>query len=490
MQKSAKAAQAFQKKFADIGNKLSGIGKGLTMGLSLPILAAGAAAFKLASDYQESVNKIDVAFKDSAQSVKDWSENTLTSFGLAKGTALDMAAGYGDMATSMGLSTDEAAKMSTSLVGLAGDLASFKNIGIDEANTALTAIFTGETESLKKLGIVMTQANLDEYAATQGINKKVSAMTQAEQVQLRYNYVMAKTINAQGDFERTGGGAANQMRIFGEAMKELGASMGENLLPIITPIITKLNELIKSFGALSPAAKKTSMIIAGIVAVVGPVIWILGILAGAISSISAAFELLTGKTVLTSAALKTVAPATASAEAGVASLGFTALAVTGYFVALGLAIYGAIEWAKKWAPVLADTRAKMDPMSNIFDNYQYGLSTEATPDISDRQLKEWGMETRDMTSQQDAYAREFMGFATGGIVPGPIGAPQLAVVHGGEEVLTPAQRSAGGIMNHTGTITVKGVSNAGELIGIAEILADNISRNDRRLPNRVSLIPI
>lgn len=86
---------------------------------------------------------------------------------------------------------------------------------------------------------------------------------------------------------------------------------------------------------------------------------------------------------------------------------------------------------------------------------------------------------------------EMMGFADGGIVPGPLGSPQLAVVHGGEEVLTPAQRQAGGgVMNHTGTITVKGVNNANELIGIAEILADNISRNDRRLPSRVSLVPI
>jgi len=82
-------------------------------------------------------------------------------------------------------------------------------------------------------------------------------------------------------------------------------------------------------------------------------------------------------------------------------------------------------------------------------------------------------------------------FDTGGIVPGPLGSPQLAVVHGGEEVLTPAQRQAGGgVMNHTGTIRVEGVNNANELIGIAEILADNISRNDRRLPSRVSLVPI
>lgn len=227
LKKSEGNLQSFSKRMEAIGTKMKNIGSTMTAAVTLPVLAMGAASFKLASDYQESLNKVDVAFQGNAEEVKAWSKTTLKSFGIAKGTALDMAATYGDMATSMGLSTQQAADMSTSMVGLAGDLASFKNIGIDQANTALAGIFTGETESLKQLGIVMTQANLDEYALSQGIKKKTKDLTQAEQVQLRYNYVMEKTRNAQGDFARTGGGAANQMRIFGESLKELGATMGK-----------------------------------------------------------------------------------------------------------------------------------------------------------------------------------------------------------------------------------------------------------------------
>lgn len=278
--------QGLGQKIQATGTKMQSFGSTMTKAITLPIIGAAAASFKLASDMSESINKVDVAFKNNAGQVKAWSKTTLNSFGIARGTALDMAAGYGDMATSMGLSTDEAAAMSTSLVGLAGDLASFKNIGIDQANTALTAIFTGETESLKRLGVVMTQTNLDNYALSQGIQKKNQDMTQAEKVQLRYNYVMEQTKNAHGDFANTSDGAANQMRIFSESLKELGATMGENLLPIITPIIAKINDLVKRFGQASPETKKLIMIIAGLAAALGPLLMILGSVLGVIGSLT------------------------------------------------------------------------------------------------------------------------------------------------------------------------------------------------------------
>jgi len=201
----------------------------------------------------------------------------------------------------MGLSTAKAADMSTSMVGLAGDLASFKNISSDVAKTALTGIFTGETESLKSLGIVMTQANLQEFAYSQGIRTKVQEMTQAEQVQLRYNYVMANTTNAQGDFVRTQGGAANQMRIFTESMKELGATMGAQMLPYVTAIITKINEWVQQFAQLDAKTQKIILVVAGVAAAIGPVLLVLGALSSSFSAIIAiapavgtAFTIMTG----------------------------------------------------------------------------------------------------------------------------------------------------------------------------------------------------
>ncbi|HIS65152.1 MAG TPA: hypothetical protein IAA83_07270 [Candidatus Avoscillospira avistercoris] len=274
------------------GQKLNAAGNTLTMGLTAPLVAAGTAAVNYASDTEESMNKVQVAFGDAAQSVLAWSDSTLTSIGLAKGTALDMAALYGDMATSMGYSQEAAADMSKTLVNLAADLASFKNISIDEANTALKSIFTGETESLKNLGVVMTQVNLESYAMAQGIKKSYQEMTQAEQVQLRYNYVLAQTQNAQGDFARTSTGTANQLRILQESLKEALATIGGDMLPIVTPVITKISELTQSFASLDEETRKQIVQTGIFLAALGPMLKLTGGITSAVSAGVTAYQAL------------------------------------------------------------------------------------------------------------------------------------------------------------------------------------------------------
>lgn len=270
LKKFSKDMQNVQRQMKRTARSLKRSGQELSRSVSLPLGLAGAAMIKFASDTQESLNKVDVAFGSSSKQVKDFADTTLKSFGIARGSALDMAATFGDMGTSMGLTQSQAADMSTKLVGLAGDLASFKNIRIDIAQTALNSIFTGETESLKKLGIVMTQANLSAFALEQGIKKPFKAMSEAEKTMLRYQFVMAKTSNAHGDFERTGGGAANQMRIFQESLKELADDFGQIILPAFTKIITKVNAMVKSFSSMSEGTKKVILVVAGLAAALGP----------------------------------------------------------------------------------------------------------------------------------------------------------------------------------------------------------------------------
>jgi hypothetical protein len=258
------------------GDSFKSLGSILSTFVTLPLLAAGGASLKFASDYEESLNKVDVAFKTSSVSVKNFAKDTLNSFGIAEGSALEMASLFGDMATAMNISESEAAKMSTSLVGLAGDLASFKNIGIDQASNALKSIFTGETESLKNLGIVMTEANLQQFALSQGYKGSIKNLTEASKVQLRYNFVLEKTKNAQGDFARTGGGAANQTRIFTESLKQIGQQLGSIILPFFTKVVTIVNEKIKAFSNLSSEAKTLIVVIAGITAAIGPLLSVIG----------------------------------------------------------------------------------------------------------------------------------------------------------------------------------------------------------------------
>lgn len=260
----------------EAARRLSTAGNALTAGLTVPLAAAGVASVNFSSDMQEAVNKVEVAFGNAADSVKSWSSTTLNSIGLAQGTALDMAALFGDMATSMGYSQDAAAQMSMALVNLAADLASFKNIGIDQASTALKSIFTGETESLKELGVVMTQANLEAYALAEGYTTAYTAMDQAQQVAVRYQYVLANTQNAQGAFARTSDSTANQLRIFRESLKEAAATAGDELLPVITPIIGKLNELIQTFGDLDEGTQKAVVQTGLFLAALGPMLKVTG----------------------------------------------------------------------------------------------------------------------------------------------------------------------------------------------------------------------
>lgn len=263
-------------KMKSVGTNISSVGKKMSMSVSLPIIAAGGAAVKMASDYQESLNKVNVAFGDSGKEVIAFGNTTLKSFGMSKGTALDMVSLFGDMGTSMGQSTAEAAEMSTSLVGLAGDLSSFKNISLEQSQNALKGIFTGETESLKGLGIVMNQTSLDAYAMANGFGKTTKDMTEAEKVSLRYAFVMDATKNAQGDFARTADGTANSMKTFQETMKELGIVLGEKLLPIITPIIQKITEWVAKFSELDGKTQSIILAVAGILAIGGPLLILIG----------------------------------------------------------------------------------------------------------------------------------------------------------------------------------------------------------------------
>jgi hypothetical protein len=297
-------ADKIKDKFKKLGESMSRIGKSMATYLTLPLAAIAGASIKMASDFTESLNKVDVAFKNSSKEVRKFAETTLETFGIAEGTALDMAALFGDMATSMGVPTDKAATLSTAMVGLAGDLSSFKNINIKEVTTALNGVFTGETESLKRLGIVMTQTNLKQFALSQGMSANIETMTQAQKVQLRYAYILEKTKNAQGDFARTSDGSANQMRIFSESVKELTVAFGEILLPYFTKAITYVNKVVKAFTNLSPATKKIIVVVAGLVAVIAPLLIALGFLSTTIiPALIAGFTILLSPIGLISAAI-------------------------------------------------------------------------------------------------------------------------------------------------------------------------------------------
>ena len=243
----------FQRGIHALPKQLSGLtraagvlGAALTAAFAVDkIVAMGKEAINLASDLQEVENVVTTAFGDMTYMVEDFADTAIEKFGMSELAAKRTASTYMAMSKSMGITGKAAAEMSIAVAGLSGDVASFFNVSQDVADTALKSIWTGETETLKQFGVVMTQANLQQFAYQQGIKKKIAAMSQAEQVQLRYMYVMQQLSLAQGDFARTSSSWANQTRILSENWKELLGILGNGLIEILLPVVQFLNVLVK-----------------------------------------------------------------------------------------------------------------------------------------------------------------------------------------------------------------------------------------------------
>ena len=203
-------------------------------------------AIQLGSDIAEVQNVVDVAFGDMSSAVDEFAQNAITNFGMSELAAKRTASTYMAMASNMGLSQDQAAEMSLTLTGLTGDVASFYNISQELADIKLKSVFTGETETLKDLGIVMTQANLEAYALSQGISKSISEMSQAELVTLRYNFVLDQLSLASGDFIRTQDSWANQTRILSMQWEQFMSIIGQALIQVLLPVIKTLNSIVSA----------------------------------------------------------------------------------------------------------------------------------------------------------------------------------------------------------------------------------------------------
>ena len=216
----------------------------------------GSQAIQTASDLEEVQNVVNVSFGSMANEVEAFAKTAIWSFGMSELTAKQTASTFMAMANGMGLAMKDGKNMSLQLTALAGDMASFYNVRQDVAQTALNSIFTGETESLKKFGVVMTEANLSAFALSRGITKSYSAMSQAEKVALRYHYVLKATANAQGDFVRTSGSWANQVRVLKEHFNQSLGILGKGLIPVLTPIVHLLNKLLSYLIAIGNAIAK------------------------------------------------------------------------------------------------------------------------------------------------------------------------------------------------------------------------------------------
>ena len=209
----------------------------------------GKEAVELGSDLEEVQNVVDVTFKTMSDSVNKFAKDAQKSAGLSEKMAKQYVGTFGAMADSFGFTEAEAYEMSTALTQLTGDVASFYNLSQDEAMNKLKGVFTGETEALKELGVVMTQAALDNYALANGYEKTTSAMTEQEKVALRYQFVMDQLSASSGDFVRTQDSWANQSKVLALQWESLMATLGTGLIDVLSPGMEFLNnEVLPALG--------------------------------------------------------------------------------------------------------------------------------------------------------------------------------------------------------------------------------------------------
>lgn len=242
-------------------------GKGLTTSLASAIgklYAAYWALFRviglvrksidLSSDLTETQNVVDTAFGDYNKKIEDLAKVSVQDYGMSELEAKKMASRWMAMASAMGIAGDKASDMAIEMTKLTADMGSFFNYDYADVAEKMDSIFTGQTRPLRAFGLDLTQATLKEWALAQGMEVNIKTMTQAEKAMLRYQYVLANTTNAQGDFARTADTWANSIRILKEQFKQFGTILGTGFINFLKPMVQSFSNAMNTIIKLTEKA--------------------------------------------------------------------------------------------------------------------------------------------------------------------------------------------------------------------------------------------
>lgn len=282
-----KEVRKVQRNMARMGRNVQKVGKQLSVGLTVPLVAATGALVKAtmaASALSETISATGQIFGESAQQINKWSDTAATSFGQSKEQAMEAANTFAIFGKSAGLAGNDLVTFSTDFVKLASDFASFRNTTPEEAITAIGAALRGESEPIRRYGILLNDATLRQEALALGLIKTTKqALTPQQKVLAAQAAIYRQSSDAQGDFQRTSGELANQQRILKAEIADISASMGQTFLPIaldlmkvLRSLLTPVKQLVNWFNNLNPTVRKTGLIIAGVLAVAGPFLIVVG----------------------------------------------------------------------------------------------------------------------------------------------------------------------------------------------------------------------
>ncbi len=283
-----KGFKAAEKKNDELAKKFTETGKKLTLGLTVPIVAAGAAMVKLASDTVESLNASNVVFKKSGGVIEAWGKSAATQAGLTAAEFYQSSAVIGAGLINAGMSADKAAEQTINLTKRAADMASIFNTSVADAMTALQAGLRGESEPLRRFAVSLTEADVQARALALGMVDGEGKATTYGKSQARLALIMEQSAKFQGDFTNTSNQLANSTRITTAMVKEAAAELGTQLLPIVLEVVSGIRGLVEKFSEMSDGQKKAILITAAMAAAIGPLLIGIGNTVRAVSTLKLA----------------------------------------------------------------------------------------------------------------------------------------------------------------------------------------------------------
>lgn len=323
-----------QRQLDNFASRLNGIGDALTMGVTLPLAAAGAAALRMAVDAEESENLFSVSLGKMEKSARKWSEQFSDSLGLNEYAIRKMLGTFQVMIKNLGVGEKSALGMSQQLTALAYDMASFYNLDVQTAFEKLQAGITGEIEPLKRLGIVLTETMVKEYAYANGIAKRGAALTEAQKVEARYALILKQTTAAQGDLERTNDSSANKLRRLQEQTTELAVTYGTMLIPLMERLVDIGARLADWLDGLNPQQRELALNIALTAAAIGPLLKVVAGLVTAWKAVVGVYAKVTASSAASSAA-QVAGNNAVAVSAGRAATSIKGMGVAGQIAAAG-----------------------------------------------------------------------------------------------------------------------------------------------------------
>lgn len=259
----------------------------LFQGMAGQAKALFASAIEQASNLEETANKVAVVFDQSAHAIRQWAQTTVESAGLSRQAAMDAAAAFGNLLVTMGMGQQEAARYSQELVELAADLASFHNVSLAEAIRALQSGLVGETEPLRRFGVLLNETTVRAAALRMGIAGAKGELSESQKVLARLNEIFRQTATAQGDFDRTAQSLANTQRRFQAALDDLRASLGQALLPAMTQLANAATAALVAFQKLPEGLREGIAVFGALGAALAVLLPVLGGVAAAVATLGA-----------------------------------------------------------------------------------------------------------------------------------------------------------------------------------------------------------